>query len=97
MSRTIPEIIFRNIFLRWSPFLNRTVQEETEHPTKEAAVFDIIDMELNGYNYSHSLYLADGQPRRTSLMIEVIMLEGERADAAAFVPQPPVGIPSIAA
>ena len=95
MSRK-SDIIFRNIFLRWSPFLGRTVQEETEHSTKQAAVEDIIEMELNGYNYSHSLFLADGQPRRVSLMVEVILLEGEREAAAVYVPTVPVGIAAAA-
>ena len=90
------EIIFRNVFIRWSPVLNHMVEHDTEHSSKADTVADIIDIEATGYSYSHSLYLGDGQPRRVSLLIEVILAESERA-AAAFVPMPPVGVPSITA
>src|SRR5690348_5408253 len=88
MARTMPEIAFRNVFFRYSPLLNRTVQDESEHATKADAVADIIEQEATGYEYSHSIFFGDGQPRRVNLMADVIMLEAEREAAETFVPAP---------
>ena len=91
------EIIFRNVFTRWSPLLNRTVQEETEHATKADAVADILEQEATGYEYSHSIFFGEGQPRRVSLLFDALLLEAERETAESFVPSPQVGVSSIAA
>jgi hypothetical protein len=88
--------MFTNFYTKFSPFLNRTVLEDFEHDTKDAAVADILDMELSGYIYSQSIYIGDGQPRRVSLMAEVILLEAERETAENYVPQPQVGVPVLA-
>jgi hypothetical protein len=92
MARTASQIVFRNVFFRYSPLLNATVQDESEHSTKADAVADILEQELTGYSYSYSLYFGDGQPRRVSLMADVIMLEAERERAEIFTPAPQVGI-----
>src|SRR4051794_32492672 len=97
MARTIPEVVFRNVFIRWSPILNRTVLEDTEHSSKNAAISDILDVEATGYEYSHRLYLGDGQPRRVSLLFDAMLLEAEIEAAETFVPTPQVGVSSIAA
>jgi|tagenome__1003787_1003787.scaffolds.fasta_scaffold11394104_1 hypothetical protein len=97
MTNNIPEVVYRNIFWRYSTLLNRTVQDESEHVTKADAVADILEQEATGYEYSHSIYFGDGQSRRVSLLFDAMLLEAEREAADSFVPSPHVGVSTIAA